>query len=186
MSEAIELVEPNPLWAAEFSAIKQLLLPCFTVTPRLIEHMGSTSVPGLVAKPIIDIIVLVDALETVRSDIATLEAIGFLHRADYADPTKLVFMKYGDDGQRTHHLHVHEDAEEVRRHVLFRDLLRSDTEVRVAYAALKLELAARYRDDRMAYSRHKTGFIDTVVAAHGGPQRRVPWDPLTTASRSTR
>lgn len=184
MSEAVELAEPNPIWATEFSATKQLILPCFKVPPRLIEHMGSTSVPGLVAKPIIDIIVLVDALDAVRPDSVALEAIGFLHRADYADPTKLVFMKYAADGQRTHHLHVHEDAEEVRRHVLFRDLLRSDPEVRAAYGALKLELAARYRDDRMAYSRHKTGFIDAVVAAHGGPKRRVPWDPLTAASES--
>ena len=184
MSEAVELAEPNPLWAAEFSATKHLLLPCFTVTPRLIEHMGSTSVPGLVAKPIIDIIVLVDALETVRPDIAALEAIGFVHRVDYADATKLVFMKRAADGRRTHHLHVHEDAEEVRRHVLFRDLLRSDPQVRAAYAALKLELAARYRDDRMAYSRHKTGFIDEQIAAHGGPMRRVPWNPLTPSSGS--
>ena len=182
MSEAIELVAPNPIWAAEFSATKHLLLPCFSVPPRLIEHMGSTAVSGLVAKPIIDIIVLVDALETVRPDIAALEAIGFLHRADYADGTKLVLVKYAADGQRSHHLHVHEDAEEVRRHVLFRDLLRSAPEVRAAYAALKLELAERYRDDRMAYSRHKTAFIDEAVATHGGPMRRVPWNPLTPTS----
>ena len=137
--------------------------------------MGSTAVPGLVAKPIIDIIVLVDSLEAARPSIPALEALGFIHRADYSDTTKILLMKRrAEDQSRSHHLHVHEHEAEVRRHLVFRDCLRADNALRDAYADLKLDLADRFRDDRMAYSRHKTAFVDAVVRAAGGSDRRVP------------
>lgn len=177
MSEAVELHAPDPNWAVEFSATRDLILPCFVVPPVLIEHMGSTAVPGLVAKPIIDIIVLVDDLAAALLSVPALEAVGFIHRTDYADKTKIFLMKHHADQRRSHHLHIHEHAEEVRRHLVFRDQLRADATLRDAYADLKLDLAGRFRDDRMAYSRHKTAFVDAVVRAAGGSDRQVPWDP---------
>ena len=128
--------------------------------------------------PIIDIIVLVDSLEAARPSIPPLEALGFIHRADYSDTTKILLMKRrAEDQSRSHHVHIHEHEAEVRRHLVFRDQLRADSALRDAYADLKLELAGRFRDDRVAYSRHKTAFVDAVVQAAGGSDRRVPWNP---------
>lgn len=178
MSEAIELHAADPGWPAAFEAERVLILPCFSTPPLLLEHMGSTAIPGLPAKPIIDIIALVDDLDAAQDCIAALEAAGFEYRADYTDKTKIFLMKRdARDGRRTHHLHIHDDGDEVRRHLMFRDALRGDDALRNAYRDLKQDLAARHRDDRMAYSRHKTAFIDTVVQDMGGPARRVAWDP---------
>lgn len=176
MSEAVELHAPDPRWSAEFATARALILPCFDTPPLLVEHMGSTAVQGLPAKPIIDIIALVDGLASGHRAAPALAAVGFVHRADYADGTKLLFMKRHPQSQlRTHHLHVHADVGEVRRHLLFRDQLRADSAVRDAYRDLKQDLSVRFRDDREAYSRHKTAFVDAVVESLGGPARRVDW-----------
>jgi GrpB-like predicted nucleotidyltransferase (UPF0157 family) len=178
MSEAVELHDADPAWPRLYEQERALILPCFLEMPLLLEHMGSTSIPGLPAKPIIDIIVLVADLEAARLAIPALEAAGFEYRADYADKTKLFLMKRdAGDGRRTHHLHIHDHAGEVRRHLIFRDALRADDGLRDAYRDLKQELAQLYRDDRVAYSRHKTAFIDRLVFERGGPPRRVAWNP---------
>lgn len=178
MSEAIELLDADAAWPARFTQERALILPCFSERPLLLEHMGSTSVPGLPAKPIIDIIALVPDLNVAHMAIPALQTVGFEYRADYPDKTKVFLMKCSViDGTRTAHLHLHDDADEVRRHLLFRDALREDDQLRDAYRDLKRELASRYRDDRVAYSRHKTAFIDRLVLGRGGPARRVPWDP---------
>ena len=179
MTDAIELSPADPNWPAAFTVARASILPCFHKPPLLIEHMGSTAIPGLPAKPIIDMIVLVEDLQQGHAAAVALEVAGFVYRADYADTTKLLFMKRdAGDGRRTHHLHVHEDADEVSRHLIFRDALRDDDTLRDAYRDLKQALALRFRDDRMAYSRYKTAFVDQVVRDHGGPARRVHWDPL--------
>lgn len=178
MSEAIELHAADPAWPAAFEAERVLILACFVTPPRLLEHMGSTSIPGLPAKPIIDIIALVDDLDAAQGCIPALEAAGWQYRADYTDKTKIFLMKRdAGDGHRTHHLHIHDNGDEVHRHLLFRDALRADDALRDAYRDLKQDLAERHRDDRMAYSRHKTAFIDGVVQHLSGPARRVAWDP---------
>ena len=79
--------------------------------------------------------------------------------------------------RRTHHLHIYDDEDEVKRHLVFRDHLRSSPEARAAYLTLKEDLAARFRDDREAYSKSKTEFVDGLVLSLGGPRRRTPWDP---------
>ena len=178
MSEAVELVDPDSAWPAAFERERTLIEACWSVPPLLVEHIGSTAIPGLPAKPIIDMIVLVVDLEVGRASVPALEAKGFEYRADYADKTKLFLMKrHPESGLRTHHLHIHYNEDEVRRHLLFRDALRADDQARDAYRDLKQALAVRYRDDRMAYSRHKTAFIDQLIFSLGGPARRVAWDP---------
>ncbi len=176
MSEAIVLHSPDPNWPAAFERERALIAPLFPVPARLIEHMGSTSIPGLPAKPIIDIIVLVDDLDAARPAIPALEATGYSFWAANPDKTKLYLVKgLPPAPQRTHHLHVYDHADEVRRHLIFRDHLRAHPEVRDAYLALKADLAERFRDDREAYSKSKTDFIDGLVLSLGGPPRRVDW-----------
>ncbi|MCY1541138.1 GrpB protein [compost metagenome] len=140
--------------------------------------MGSTAVPCLPAKPIIDIIVLTDDLASARRDIPALEATGYRFWADNPDQTKLYLAKGMPPAPaRTHHLHIHDDADEVQRHLIFRDHLRANPAARADYLALKRDLAARFRDDREAYSRHKTAFIDALAASLGAAPRRIAWKP---------
>ncbi|KKC37969.1 hypothetical protein WH87_09985 [Devosia epidermidihirudinis] len=177
MSETIDLHSADPRWPLQFESERDLILPCFPTSPRLIEHMGSTAIPGLAAKPIIDIIVLVEDLTAAAAAIPALEALGYRYWAANPDKTKYYLAKgLPPAPRRTHHLHIHDDADEVRRHLMFRDHLRAHPEVRDAYLALKQELAQRFRDDREAYSRHKTEFIDALVLSLGGPARKVAWD----------
>lgn len=176
MAEPVELFPPDEDWPAAFLRERDLILPLFPAPPRVIEHMGSTAIPGLPAKPIIDIIVLVDALEAARQAIGPLDASGYSFWADNPDKSKLFLVKgLPPAPRRTHHLHIHADSAEVERHLIFRDILRANPAAREAYLALKQDLATRFRDDREAYSKGKTDFIDNLVASLGGPDRQTPW-----------
>ncbi len=178
MSEPIALHEPDADWPLAFERERALIAPLFPVAPLKIEHMGSTAVPELKAKPIIDIIVLVERLEEARPAIPALEAAGYSSWAANPDKSKFYLAKgLPPAPRRTHHLHIHDDAEEVQRHLMFRDHLRANPDARNAYQQLKTDLAERFRDDREAYSKHKTGFVDALILSLGGPQRARGWDP---------
>ncbi|WP_417307885.1 GrpB family protein [Devosia sp.] len=170
--EPIVLHDADGAWPMDFARERELIAPLFPIAPRLIEHMGSTAIPGLRAKPVIDIVVLMDALDDARPAIAGLEASGYSWWRDNPDTSKLYLVKgLPPAPRRTHHLHIYADADEVRRHLVFRDYLRTHADARDAYQRLKEELAERYRDDRAAYSTLKTGFVDEIVALAGGPAR---------------
>lgn len=172
MSEPVQLYPSDPDWPAAFARERDLIAPLFAETPRLIQHMGSTAIPGLPAKPIIDIIVLVRDLDAARSAIPALEATGYSFWAANPDKTRLFFVKgLPPAPRRTHHLHIYDSEDEVRRHLVFRDHLRTHPEGREAYLALKADLAARFRDDREAYTEGKSAFVDTIVSRIGGRPR---------------
>lgn len=162
----------DPHWPDFYLAARDEVLHLLPQPPRLIEHIGSTAVPGLAAKPVIDIIVLLADMAPVAAAIPRLETVGYEFRPDASDSLHLFLRRYGPDGSRTHHLHLHGDAGEVQRHILFRDRLRADAGIRQRYLALKEELAHRYAGDRAAYAEGKSAFIDAVVLAAGGPARR--------------
>ncbi len=173
MSEAVELHDPDGSWPAAFEAERVAIAPLFPVAPLLIEHMGSTAVPGLGAKPVIDLIVLMARLADALPAIPALEATGYSFWAANPDKTRLFLVKgLPPAPRRTHHLHIYEDADEVKRHLLFRDHLRADAATRDAYWRLKRDLADRHRHDRDAYTAAKNGFVDAVIARLGGPPRK--------------
>ena len=128
-----------------------------------VEHVGSTSVPGLGAKPIIDIMAAVERLDDARALIDPLAAISFEFVPKNDVPGRLFFRR-GLRGAGTHHLHVVElGSREWRRHLLFRDHLRAHPERAAEYERLKREVAARHGHDRRAYTDAKTPFIESVV-----------------------
>ena len=131
-----------------------------------IEHIGSTAVPGLAAKPVIDIMVGVRSLEDTPALVARLETIGYEYVPELEQqmPFRRYFRKL-TGGQRTHHIHLVErsDAAFWDRHVLFRDYLRAHPEVAERYTRLKYEVSDRFREDRVAYTDAKTDFIAEVV-----------------------
>ena len=139
-----------------------------------IEHVGSTAVPGLAAKPVIDVMVGVGSLEDSPAIVGRLEAIGYEYVPEFERqmPSRRYFRKLRE-GRRTHQIHLVErsNLEWWDRHVLFRDHLRAHPDIANEYARLKYELARRFRDDREAYTRAKTEFISEVVrSAEEGEQ----------------
>jgi GrpB-like predicted nucleotidyltransferase (UPF0157 family) len=137
-----------------------------------IEHVGSTAVPGLVAKPIIDVAVALKRDADVADARTRLERAGFEFRGDKGDQGGLLFVLESAPMRRVAHVHlVHEDGTLWRRYIKFRDRLRADESARASYAALKGSLAERHPDDRAAYTAGKEAFIarllDDIRPPHG-------------------
>ena len=131
-----------------------------------IELIGSTAVPGLAAKPVIDIMVGVRSLEHTPALVARLGTIGYEYVPELEQqmPFRRYFRKLSGE-RRTHQIHLVERSNAAfwDRHVLFRDYLRAHPEVAEAYARLKYEASERFREDRVAYTNAKTDFIAEVV-----------------------
>ena len=127
-----------------------------------IEHVGSTAVPGLAAKPVIDIMVGVESLDASRDAIALLAPLSYCY-FPYKPDVMHWFCKPSDE-VRTHHLHLIPYQSQLwRERLAFRDHLRANAETANAYARLKMELADRYRDDREAYTEAKSDFIESIL-----------------------
>jgi GrpB-like predicted nucleotidyltransferase (UPF0157 family) len=152
----IEIVEYDPRWPASYIAECERLAPL--LAGLQIHHIGSTAVPGLAAKPIIDMIALVDDLDA--SMTALMQRAGYhlsprfnlnlIHRR---------FLCYPTASYRTHHLHLVDVRDDMDRCLRFRDSLRVDPTLAADYVALKRALAARFQGDREGYTKAKTKFI---------------------------
>ncbi len=128
-----------------------------------IHHVGSTSVPGLAAKPVIDILVGVESLDRSRPCIDKVASLGYLYWPYRSD--EMHWFCKPDPARRTHHLHlIPTGSPRYRDELAFRDALRRDPALTERYAALKRDLAARFRDDREAYTEHKAPFVSEVLA----------------------
>jgi GrpB-like predicted nucleotidyltransferase (UPF0157 family) len=156
----IEIVEYDQSWPARYQAEAERLVPIVSLAWH---HIGSTAVPGLAAKPIIDMMALVEDLD---EHVPALVA-----RASYEFPEVYNALLVGrrwlcrpSAAYRTHHLHLVSDQQELDRHLRFRDALRHDAQLAFEYAALKRSLAGRLADDREGYTAAKTAFIRTAEA----------------------
>jgi GrpB-like predicted nucleotidyltransferase (UPF0157 family) len=156
------VVDYDPTWPERYQEERARIAETLRHVGVAIEHVGSTAVPGLAAKPIIDIMVGVRELTDGERCIEPLEAVGYEYRGEAGIPDRLFFRK-GDP--RSHHLHlVKQRSEFWERHVLFRDLLRERPDIAAQYAALKRELAVKYRTERLQYTEAKTPFIEAALA----------------------
>jgi GrpB-like predicted nucleotidyltransferase (UPF0157 family) len=159
------VIEPyDPRWPSMFEAEREALAP--VLAPWLagpIEHIGSTAVPGLPAKPVIDIMGPVRDLASSKPAIEALQALSYCY-FDYQADRMHWFCK-PSDLERTHHLHLVPYGSSLWRDRLgFRDRLRRDEPLRTAYRDLKLELARAFSDDREAYTEAKTAFVTAALA----------------------
>jgi len=166
MNDPITVVGYDAAWPIRFRIESQLIqIALGDLSPR-IEHIGSTAVPGLAAKPIIDILVGVHSLGDFERHRDRLAIYGYEYIPEYERvlPDRR-FFKRVVRGVRTHHVHVVEiNGLYWNRYLKFRDTLRVDGRVAERYAELKRRLASRFRYDRDAYTDGKTGFIETVLA----------------------
>jgi GrpB-like predicted nucleotidyltransferase (UPF0157 family) len=132
---------------------------------RAIEHIGSTSVPGLAAKPTIDTLVGIGNLADIAKCIEPLEQIGYQHRPAFEAqfPGGHYFRRRNELGQHTHHIHVTEfNSEFWQRHIAFRDYLRAHPRVGKQYEELKRDLARQFPNDRKRYTEGKSAFIREI------------------------
>jgi GrpB-like predicted nucleotidyltransferase (UPF0157 family) len=168
LREGVELRPYDPRWPELFAAEQAQLAAALGRRALAIEHIGSTAVPGLSAKPVIDILVTVADLAEAVDCLPALQALGYAF-IDYPQNTDRRFFRKGLP--RTHHLHiVAAGSASHRDHLAFRDALRRDPALCAEYEALKHELAARYPHDRAKYSESKTAFIQRVLAAPPAPE----------------
>jgi GrpB-like predicted nucleotidyltransferase (UPF0157 family) len=175
--EPVSLIDHDPAWAQRFEdqrARLSVLLAPWLAGP--IEHVGSTAVPGLRAKPIVDLLAPVTSLDTAQAAIPMLQEAGWLFWPD--DPNRFYrmwFLRPRPDA-RTHHLQIiAQDHPAARALTVFRDALRDDPQLRARYAALKDRLAEQHRTDREAYTNAKADFVRAVLQSKGAtePPRRA-------------
>jgi len=160
--DPVEVVAYDDSWPERFQAWKERLEAVVDLAAS-IHHVGSTSVPGLAAKPVIDVLVVVPDIDDEDSYLPGIESLGVPLRS--REPPHHRYFRPGRGQPRVVQIHV-SDAEWAREHLLFRDYLRAHSVEAEAYAALKRDLAATYRNDRLAYTDGKTGFIlDTLDLA---------------------
>ena len=170
LQENVSVVPYEPAWPRMFEEEKRHLLDCLPQDLiRRIEHFGSTAIPGLAAKPIVDVLVEVSSLQETKARIApVLEAEGYEYfwRATHGEsgpPFYAWFIKRNSAGVRTHHVHMVESDFEHWDRLLFRDYLIDHPKTAKEYEALKLALARDYPNDRVAYTRGKTEFVVRVT-----------------------
>jgi len=163
--EPIRIVDCDPGWPAEFQRERTRIIATIGAFVVDIQHIGSTAVPALDAKPIIDIMVAVHSAADYDTCIAPLEALGYTHRGEVVFTGGVYFKRIINGATRTHQIHMCEQSNpEFERHILFRDYLRNHPAVAREYAARKRELAARFIADRVGYTDAKSEFIESCIA----------------------
>jgi GrpB-like predicted nucleotidyltransferase (UPF0157 family) len=163
-SGAVKLVEYNDEWPGMFEEEKGLLESALRdIGVADIQHVGSTSVPGMKSKPIIDIAVGVKRLSDGKRCIEPLEGIGYEYRGDAGVPGRHFFTK-GPSESRTHHVHIEPVSGRLwKNHILFRDYLRKNPGARKEYQELKEGLEKKYPEDRGRYTAEKDSFIEKTL-----------------------
>jgi GrpB-like predicted nucleotidyltransferase (UPF0157 family) len=163
--DTIEIVDSDPSWPDQFTtevhAIEKILRP---LKPR-IEHFGSTAIPNLPAKPIIDIFIILDDVSVWPQLLAPLSSLGYIYWAENPRTDRMFFVKgmppFGR--RRSHHVHARTSADAAAE-LLFRDWLRGHPDDATRYTKLKRELVERFKSNREAYTHAKGEFIQQILA----------------------
>ena len=160
--DAVQVVEYDDIWPQRFRELEAGLRLLLAPQVVRVEHIGSTSVPGLAAKPVLDIDVVVPAAADVQPSLRQLEKAGYLHEWDLSVPGREALR--WPPGSERHHLYLLvEGSRELRRHLAFREALRADGALRDEYAVLKRALAQQFHHDRRAYTGGKSDFIEATL-----------------------
>lgn len=160
---SVRLSEHKKEWITLAQSMCQTLIPLFP-KDSLIEHIGSTSIPNLKAKPILDLVAGVERLEDVKAILTDLHSIGYIYRPEVGEDSLMYFHKKNKDGLTTYHLHVlQKESQAFKNHLYFRDALRKNPELAKEYEALKVDLEKKFSKNRDAYTKAKESFIKNVI-----------------------
>jgi GrpB-like predicted nucleotidyltransferase (UPF0157 family) len=164
----------DPHWPATFEQLRGLIAGALAGLALRIEHIGSTAVSGLAAKPIIDLDVVIGTVADLPAITTRLRTLGYQPEGDLGIPGREAFTT--PPGAPSHHLYVcARDSRELARHLAFRDFLRSHPDVADVYAELKRSLASQFRDGKTDYAEAKAAFIEQALATSG--VKAVPQGP---------
>lgn len=162
MSQNIIIESYNPNWAIQFQEIKDLIWPLVKNSALAIEHVGSTSIVGLAAKPIIDIDIIIPDMSYLDQVVKSLSIIGYEHRGNLGIENREVFKTL--QPLHKHNLYVcSKDSIALNNHLTLRDVLRTNSALRDEYAAIKYGLAEKFPDSIDAYVEGKTDFILKIL-----------------------
>ena len=163
------IVQPyDEMWKQDFISISNEIRDALGELALRIEHVGSTSVPGLSAKPVIDIDVVIRDHSVLDEVVSRLAKIGYQHEGNLGIAGREAFGYEGKEHLKEHHLYVcSEDSPELKRHTAFRDYLRSHPEAVREYSRIKEEAAALYPYDIDGYIRHKSPVIEKIYKEIG-------------------
>lgn len=158
----------DPLWPDYFAKEKQLLLATLGDKLIAVEHIGSTAVPGLAAKPIIDMVAAIASFNELAFFIEHLQKLGYEYMPDRMFASRKFFPK-GPRTHRTHHINlvIKDDPEQWEAAILFRDYLKQNNTARDQYAQLKQALAKAHPNNRAAYTAAKNDFIQQCLRECG-------------------
>ena len=162
-AKSVEVVDPDEGWARAYDAERDALAEALGPAAVAIHHVGSTSVPGLAAKPVVDVLVEASDLPAVDAAASRLEALGYEARGEYGIPGRRYFSRPAGSGPAVHVHAFRKGDPHVERHLRFRDYLRAHPVEAARYGALKRELAAAHARDRASYQAGKADFIRRVV-----------------------
>jgi GrpB-like predicted nucleotidyltransferase (UPF0157 family) len=162
---AVEILPYSDAWPEHFRVVRDELRAACAPTPVTVEHTGSTSVPGLAAKPVIDVLLGVSTLRDVESRIASLGDLGYNYVQKYERelPMRRYFVRAEGATPRVHVHAVEIESNFWWEQLAFRDRLRHDSTLRAQYQSLKLQLAAQFADDKAAYTAAKGPFIQAML-----------------------
>jgi GrpB-like predicted nucleotidyltransferase (UPF0157 family) len=179
MPDPIIIAPYDAQWPLLFADLGARLRAALGPVATRIDHIGSTSVPGMAAKPVIDVQISVCAFEPLTAYKDPLESLGFVFRANNDDLTKRYFRE--SPGERRTHIHVRLAGSWSEQFaLLFRDYLRAHDEEASAYAAVKYRLAEQYRNDRQGYTDAKSPYLwEIMKRADGWAQATGHVPPLS-------
>jgi GrpB-like predicted nucleotidyltransferase (UPF0157 family) len=159
----VKLVSYDQKWLQSFLLEQKKLSKIFSLDALEIQHVGSTAIPGIQAKPIIDIVLVVNSLQKVTNHEKKLKAIGYQKKKNDLRKERLFFTK-GPEESRTHYLHIGESGSNyVLDMILFRDYLRNHKKEARVYSKLKEQLANKYKNSREIYTAKKAKFVKNVI-----------------------
>jgi len=155
----VELVPHNPEWSQLADEEAKRILEQLSIPVIGVYHIGSTSIPGIKAKPILDFVIEVEKLDDIIQSTEMLGELGYISRGEYGIPGRQFFTK-DTDGERSHHLHIFQQGHpDIERHLVFRDFLRANPEAAHEYEIIKEKLAKRFPKESGSYTEAKSDFI---------------------------
>ena len=172
---SVALAEHDPAWRSLFAAESRVIRDAGGELIRDLQHVGSTAVRGLPAKPIVDIAIAVDTRAAIPVLVQRLTAVGYIDRGDQGRDGGYLLVRESRPRVRTIHVHIVELSDvQWRNYIAFRDILRWNRTIRDEYARLKRQLAARFQDDSKSYTASKNDFIRGVLRLTEAPGNRFP------------
>jgi GrpB-like predicted nucleotidyltransferase (UPF0157 family) len=168
MSLRIYIADYDERWPALYEEVGGPLAEAFGDYMVEMQHIGSTSVPGLGAKPIIDIAVDLRDYPLPQEVIEAVEKLGYTHMGEYGISGRHYFKRYDEDGLMVH-VHAYSPGnDELTKHILFRDYMRTHPEAARKYELLKRDLASKYVDQRQVYTESKSDFVQEILRKASG------------------